>query len=1445
MRPVLRKGLRVVGWGVLGVLVLAVLAVGAALVWLGSEGGRERVTGLVNGLGLGVELTGLAGNLPFAPRIDRITVADAEGVWLVVEDAALDLEPGALLAGRVVVETLSAARIAVLRAPVGEEPAPQDTGGTLPTELPVAVRVESLSVARIELDASLAGEAAVLTLTGSADLPRKATGGRARLDVTRIEGRPARLSLDIAGGVSPQSLAVDILAEEPEGGLVAGMAGLDPATPFGFALKGSGPIADWHGRMDLGLGEFAVLGTDLDLTAGEAIALVLDGTLRGTVLDLPGAADAVGEEVAFRVGASLDQAMTVLGLEDTHIALAGARADLSGSVVLEGTLADLRLSASVPDLARLSGLAGLPLAGQAAVTARITGLASAPVVAANADVRGLRADTIGADTVTLRLDMDAARAFRLDGGATGLRLSAEALPLLGAAPTLRAEGALEDGGVRLGSLRLEGASVSVEGSAALTDAYNRVQAALRVSASRLAGLPALRGGALDLTVDAAGTLSPQDLSVQLAAKASDLALVEAALDRLVGPAPSLDLDLRLADGGVLVRTLDLKAARIGANGGMTLVSGGGLSGGFDLRVRDLAAVGEAAGLPVAGGVEGRIDVAGTIEAPDVKASLAGRDLIWQGQRLEGLDLAAEARNVLAAPAGSVRLRLAAPVDLAVETGFAVSETAIALDGLRIAMPTGAITGSARLVQASGLVEANLAGALSSLAPLSALIGPIDGALALDLRAATAGTRQTLAGQVRLENFAFGSGAEAIRVAGATLDLDITDAAAPRGTARLAATGLDPGAMELASLEADVTLDPVASRFAVAARGAGKPDIALDLAGTARAIDDGQVVTLTGLDGRVADETFALSRPATLTLSGGAVRLAGFDLGVQGGSVRADLGLGDTLSGRIAITDFPLRLLELVAPRAQPSGTLDGQVDFAGTLAAPSINARLATRAFRFAGLADVDVVASEVPGLDLDLEATVRPDRANASGRAVVGAGTRLAFRAALPLMQGDGMPVPARNAPLTAALEGTVDLGGLGALLPLGDDKLTGRLALDAAVTGSMASPVIAASVAMDGGRYENAAFGTVLRDMVLRLNGNGRRLVLERFTAADGAGGSIGASGVVTLAPGAAPSFDITTQMRSFRVARVDLLTAIASADLKLAGTSARSLLEGTITVERGDVQIPTVMPVSITEVAVTEINPPPGRRVAPPPPPPAEGPSMADTLRLGITIDIPGRFFVRGRGLDSEWGGSLAISGRASRPRVEGAISVRRGEYDFAGKVFKLSTGRIFFPPTRTISPEIDLVATTNAEGVTANIGLKGPVADPKLTLSSDPSLPSDEILSRVLFGKQVGALSGGEALQLAQAALALSGQGGGGVLNDVRTGLGLDRLQIDPSATDLGSSSVTAGKYLADNVFVGVQQGLGRESSKVTVEVEVFDNITVESRIGAASESDLGVNYKYDY
>ncbi len=185
----------------LGLLLVPVLLLALGLALLQTDWARAQILRVAEqGLrehGLELELRGLDGFLPFNIGLQALDLADPAGTWLELRDLRLAWSPAALLTGRVLVEELSAGRIALARAPE-LPPAPEPESEPEPEPEPFEpprvpegwppLVLERLELARIQLGAPLLGEAAEFSLVGRG---RARAGGRAGFELRLVRARPA------------------------------------------------------------------------------------------------------------------------------------------------------------------------------------------------------------------------------------------------------------------------------------------------------------------------------------------------------------------------------------------------------------------------------------------------------------------------------------------------------------------------------------------------------------------------------------------------------------------------------------------------------------------------------------------------------------------------------------------------------------------------------------------------------------------------------------------------------------------------------------------------------------------------------------------------------------------------------------------------------------------------------------------------------------------------------------------------------------------------------------------------------------------------------------------------------------------------------------------------------------------------------------------------------
>lgn len=631
--------------------------------------------------------------------------------------------------------------------------------------------------------------------------------------------------------------------------------------------------------------------------------------------------------------------------------------------------------------------------------------------------------------------------------------------------------------------------------------------------------------------------------------------------------------------------------------------------------------------------------------------------------------------------------------------------------------------------------------------------------------------------------------------------------------------------------ASLTAKGAATRSAVAlsARAAG---FDLDAAG---ALVPGAATRfeLASFSARRGAHSIALAGPASLTLGDGGVTIDHLALGISGGRVAVAGLAGKTLDLTAAAKAIPLAAADIAVPGLGLSGTLDADARISGTAADPTgpyhvtIKHLVAPQA-KEAGLPPIDVAASgKLGGHRASLDAKI------AAGRA----GT-LRASGTLPLAAA-GM--------LDLAVHGRLDAAVANAKLSADGRTVSGSVLVDAKLAGIRAAPRISGSATMSGGTFRDALYGVRLDDIEARVAAKGDHVSVERLAAATPNGGRLSGSGEVRLDLAAGFPGSITLQGRNAQLASSSLMTATANLDLTVSGPLARApRVAGHVDLVRARVGVPDRLPTTLTPLpGVTHVNPPAelaaklaaarrGERLA------ARGRKSRPALleaALDVTVAADNGIFVRGRGIDAELGGKLRVTGSTGKPVPQGGFTLTHGTIAALGKTLTFSKGEVSF--AGDLMPEVDFVAQIAAPDITAQVAVTGPATAPVFKFSSIPDLPQDEILSRVMFQKPSGSLSGFQALQLAQAAAQFSGDG------DSAYQKMMSSLGVVPSSSGNDGPMSKISRALGDRVSVGVVTGATADQTGLSADVAVTKHLRVQSDVRSNGSTSVGVGSEIEY
>ncbi|WP_299844583.1 translocation/assembly module TamB domain-containing protein [uncultured Roseovarius sp.] len=366
---------------------------------------------------------------------------------------------------------------------------------------------------------------------------------------------------------------------------------------------------------------------------------------------------------------------------------------------------------------------------------------------------------------------------------------------------------------------------------------------------------------------------------------------------------------------------------------------------------------------------------------------------------------------------------------------------------------------------------------------------------------------------------------------------------------------------------------------------------------------------------------------------------------------------------------------------------------------------------------------------------------------------------------------------------------------------------------------------------------------DVAINLSGN---LAEVQASATLATGGRFVIAGQVGT--GAPYATNLGIQILDAVIRDAKLFETTARGNLLLSGTVPDSLnIAGRINLDNTEIRVPSSSLGVGSIPEISHVNEPGDvrqtRRFAGLLDKPSEDEAKSGGLAIGLDILIvsDSRIFVRGRGVDAELGGRFRVTGTTADIIPIGGFDLIRGRLDILGKRLTLDEGRARLQGD--FVPGLRLVASTVSDDDTVvRIVIEGRADEPEVTFESDPSLPEDEVLARLLFGRDVGSLSAFQALQLASAVATLAGRGGISLAERVREATGVDDFSVN--ADDDGETSVGIGKYIGDKVYTDVQIG-DESNTEINLNIDLSRRTKVRGSFGSDGSSGVGVFFEKDY
>lgn len=1387
-RPV---ALRVAKWA--GIALAAILAL-LLLVLVGLNTGpgkrfvARQIAGFTTESGLNLRVASIDGSLYGRMVLHGLEVRDPRGVFLTSPAITVDWRPLAYVRSKIDVRSATAREIRLLRLPE-MKPVPTDPNAPIIPDIDLALG--ELRVDRFIVEPPVTGKRHIVRMVGNAAIADRRA--QVRADATALVapgvagGDKLRLVLDAVP--DDNRLQIDARVEAPAGGLVDSYAAL--GRPLTFAITGKGDWAAWNGRATGTLGGQPL--ADVALTARNGTFRALGEARPAGLLSGPSARMF---EPALKIDATaaLDERRA-----NTNIKLASDAFTVAARGLVDlgrNRFGDFRLDARLLKPGAIADNLG---GRDVALTAVIDGEFATPTIAYRLSAAQIAFGTTGVEALLAegKATVDAKRIL-IPVHATARRVTGLNAAAGGLVTNLRLDGdlAYTDGKLISDNLRLRSDRIDATALILADPANGTYTGALkgRVNDYDVTGL-----GRINLTTDARLVTAPGGgFGIKGHVTVLTKKITNEAIAGQLGGNAVITADVGYdPKAGATLSNLRMNAPDF------RILSG---EGGYDLASGALRFRAEAWSRTYG---PAALRATGTIERPVVN---------------------------LTAPRPGVGIGL---VDLtAVLTGSAAGYDVKAKGGsdygpftadILIRSKQGPLTIDVRQLLVAGV------GARGTLTQTAA--GPFSGALAINgsgldgrVMLSAAGSNQKADANITA-NGARLPGEPPITIgSGLIRGTMVMLPAGPSINGSAALTDVRQGTLLVRSARGKI--DYQGGRGQAGFTVAGTSGVPFDLAGQAAFAPDRITANVKGSANGIA---FHLAEPAVVTVEGGDYLLQPATIILPQGRVQVNGRYGSRTEAHAKLDGVDLSIAQAFAPTLGLGGKATGDVDLVMRGSnIPEARARIDIAAFTRSGAL---VVSDPV---DVALLGTLGD--AGGDMRALIRRGGKTIGRlqARLAPVGGEGeWSSRLAAAPISGGIRYNGPAEVLWTLTGIAGQTLSGPVAVGADFSGRLDAPQINGVIRASQLRYENEAFGTTITDIALDGRFSQSRFQLVNMTGRAGPG-SLKASGYVGFDAASGFPMDIQATLDHARLAQSDALGASVSGTLAVTNSQAvGGLIKGDLRLHEARYQI--IRDDSAQIVELTGVR----RKGAPPPSPGQQGPAPSN-WKLDIRLRADNQIFVSGMGLESEWQTNMRIGGTTGAPTVIGRLQVVRGTYSFAGRELQLDNASTIRFNGPMFDPDLSITASTAIEDISAIINIGGTAMHPQFTFTSTPTLPQDEVLSRLMFGSDLSSLTPIQAVQLAAALNSLRGTGGGlNPIGKLRGGTGLDRLRVLGGDEAEGrGTSLAAGKYISNDIYVEVvTDAKGFTQTQLTVALSRA--LSILSQAGGILGPSVTVRYSKQY
>ncbi|NNM11644.1 MAG: hypothetical protein HKO60_06925 [Pseudomonadales bacterium] len=516
--------------------------------------------------------------------------------------------------------------------------------------------------------------------------------------------------------------------------------------------------------------------------------------------------------------------------------------------------------------------------------------------------------------------------------------------------------------------------------------------------------------------------------------------------------------------------------------------------------------------------------------------------------------------------------------------------------------------------------------------------------------------------------------------------------------------------------------------------------------------------------------------------------------------------------------FRLAALDLEAFRALlPAGLLwQGMLEGSATVAYPAQQAP--TMQLNLVGSAGTIKSAQKRTPLELDYESISLALNANQEKLQA----SVLVQREQQPLLQS-ALTLSGKQ---FQALSGQVSISALplGLFAPFAPtlETLQGQVDAQLNIGGTTAAPQLDGTLDLLNGQVKVSNNALALEQIALHGQFTDASLALDGSFRADKGTGEI--KGNIDFSKPVAGV--ITLSGKQLGIRAEPELGLIADLDLKATLQAQRLTIGGEVAIPEGKIELVT-LPADAKKLSrdVSFVDPSGGKKT-----------TAASELAIEakVALALGPKLLLNGFDASATLAGQLELEQAAGKaPTGSGEIKILEGKYRGFGQRLEVRTGSLLFNGALA-EPNIYLEAIRRAEDAIAGIRVTGPAVNPRVEPFSEPSMPDDQIIYRIITGRAPGGSAG--ASQNAIIAQTLISQGikiGGASIGSTAEKLGIENFNI---GTGDGSDFQVSG-YLDPTLYLEYGVNALGDGSTFKLRWDFARRLSLEFIGGLANSLDL--------